>query len=124
MRRVIKQTDSTLYVYELHTFQIDLMDFDEALTLVSQQRRDHALRFRQPCDQRQSVAAYRLLQQALAVEHDVSEPPMFVYGEHGKPAIAGAPDIFFNLSHCRDAVACVVDSVPVACQCFALMQYN
>ena len=32
---------------------------------------------------------------------------------NGKPSILGHPEIFFNISHCRKAVACVVADSPV-----------
>lgn len=88
-------------------------DLDAALRDISEQRREQALRFRHELGQRQSVLAYLLLKKALLREFGISENPLFVYGEHGKPSIVGHPDIHFNLSHCREAVACAVDKVPV-----------
>lgn len=93
--------------------KIDALDFDAALANVSPQRRDHALRYRQERDRRLSVAVYRLLQKALAVEYGITEAPLFEFNEHGKPRIVGHPEIYFNLSHCREAAACVVSPVPV-----------
>ena len=66
-----------------------IWDFDlqEALPAVSPWRRQQALRYLQ-------------------------EPP-FVYGPGGKPSLEGRPDIHFSLSHCSEAVSCVVDGRPV-----------
>lgn len=94
---------------------IDSLDIEESLALVSKQRRQEALRYRQINGQRQSLAVYLLLCEALEKEYGIVERPEFSFGEHGKPFLADHADIHFNFSHCRRAVLCVVDSVPVGC---------
>lgn len=91
------------------------MDFDlqAALSAVSEQRRKQALRYRFERDQRLSVAAYRLLQHALLTEYGIELPPTLDYDTNGKPLLAERPDVHFSLSHCREAVACVVSDQPV-----------
>ncbi len=94
-----------------------------------QWRREQALAFKHDAGRRQSLLAYRLLCQGLREEYGITEPPTFVYGEHGKPHIIikkneklkikksssftprPSPP-FFSLSHCREAVACVIDNLP------------
>lgn len=81
-------------------------------------RRRQALAFKHDAGRRQSLLAYRLLCQGLREEYGIEEPPKFLYGEHGKPYLAplhppmrGAWEQdgpFFSLSHCREAVCCVV----------------
>ena len=90
-----------------------LLDLTEALAAVSAERRTYALRYRREEDQRLCLSAYLLLQRALREEFGLSEVPPFCIGEHGKPVLEGYPDIHFNLSHCREAVACVVSTHPV-----------
>lgn len=90
-----------------------LLDLTEALAAVSAERRTYALRYRREEDQRLCLSAYLLLQRALREEYGLSEVPPFCIGEHGKPALEGYSDIHFNLSHCREAVACVVSTHPV-----------
>ena len=89
------------------------LDLDDALARLSEQRREQALRFKQETGRRTCAAAYLLLCQGLREEYGITEKPFFEYGEHGKPFIAGHPDIHFNLSHCREAVACFVSDRPV-----------
>lgn len=93
----------------------DIWDFDldAALREISGQRREQALKFRHEQGRRLCVLAYRLLKQALREEYGITGNPVFEYNEHGKPSIVGHPGIFFNLSHCREAAACVVSSEPV-----------
>ena len=92
---------------------INDFDLDAALQQLSEQRRQQALRFRYELGQRSCALAYLLLKRALREEYGITENPVFEYGEHGKPTIADHPEIFFNLSHCREAVACAVSDKPV-----------
>ena len=89
------------------------MNLQQELQLVSEERRQKVLAFRHEEGQRLSVAAYRLLQQALLLEYGISTAPVFRYGDHGKPFLSSRPDLFFSLSHCRQAAACVLSSKPV-----------
>ena len=82
--------------------RINDFDLTAALQQLSAQRREQALRFRYELGQRTCALAYLLLKRALSEEYGITENPVFEYGEHGKPAIVGHPEIFFNLSHCRD----------------------
>jgi len=92
-----------------------IWDFDlqEALEAVSPQRRTYALRYHQERDQRLCIAAYRLLQQALWQEYGMAQVPEFYHNAAGKPLLNGHPEIHFSLSHCHQAVACVLSDQPV-----------
>ena len=93
--------------------QYQLMDLATALEAVGPERCQYALRYRQKSDQLQCLAAYLLLQRALREEYGMTAVPPFAYGPNGKPFFEDYPDIQFNLSHCREAVACVVARGPV-----------
>lgn len=92
---------------------INDFDLGSALQQLSPQRRLQALRYKHEQGQRTCVLAYLLLKHALCEEFGLSENPVFEYGEHGKPSIVGHPEIFFNMSHCREAVACAVSRRPI-----------
>ena len=102
------------------------MDFDLrlALTEVSAQRREQALRYRHERDQRLSVAAYRLLQHALLTEYCIQQAPVLAYGTNGKPMLAEWPYIHFSLSHCRESAACVVSDKPVGIDIESIDHYD
>lgn len=104
--------------------QLEKLDLPAALAAVSDQRREHALRYRKEHDQRLSLAAYRLLQRALRVEYGIMESPPFGFEAHGKPILVGRPDIHFSLSHCHEAAACVVGSSPVGIDVESLNHYD
>ena len=99
-------------------------DLEAALRDISEQRRKQALKFRHEQGQRLCVLAYQLLKQGLREEYGITENPIFEYNEHGKPAIVGHPEIYFNLSHCREAVACVVADHPVGIDVECLREYK
>ncbi len=99
-------------------------DLSAALQEISEQRRQQALKFRYEQGQRLCVLAYQLLKQALRDEYGITENPIFEYSENGKPSLVGHPDIFFNLSHCKEAVACVVSDHPIGIDVESLRQYK
>ena len=94
----------------------DIYSFDLQMALdnVSPERREKALRYRQERDQRLSLAAYRLLQDALNSEYGIKAmKPEFIYNDKGKPLLKEHPDIHFSLSHCHDAATLAIDDRPV-----------
>lgn len=103
---------------------INDFDLESALLELSNQRREQALRFKYEQGRRTCVLAYLLLKRALREEYGITENPIFEYGEHGKPSIVGHPEIFFNLSHCREAVACAVSDRPIGIDVESVRQFK
>lgn len=99
-------------------------DLEAALAEISAQRREQALKFRHELGRRQCVLAYLLLKRGLKEEFELTENPLFEYGEHGKPAIVGHPEIHFNMSHCREAVACAVSTRPIGVDVESIGRYK
>ena len=99
-------------------------DFEAALPYLSAQRREQALQFKFELGRKTSAAVYLLLCKGLREEYGITEPPVFEFGEHGKPSIVGHPDIHFNMSHCREAVACAVGSRPVGIDVESVHRYS
>ena len=88
-------------------------DWQAALPLLSEQRREQVLRYRHELGRRQSAAAYLLLCDALRREYGMDLRPTFAYGPHGKPTLVELPHLHFSLSHCREAVCCAVSEQPI-----------
>lgn len=103
---------------------IDLLDLSAALRQISSQRREQALRFKYEQGQRLCVAAYLLLKEALEEQEGITENPVFEYGEHGKPFIAGRPELHFSLSHCKEAAVCVLSRKPVGIDVESIGRYR
>ena len=103
-----------------------IYDFDlpEALNRLSYQRREQALKFKFELGQRTCAAAYLLLCEGLQKEYGLTEKPVFEYGEHGKPFIVDHPEIHFNLSHCREAVVCMVSDKPVGIDVESIREFK
>ena len=80
---------------------------------MSEARRQRIDRFRFPKDRCRSLGAGVLLRKALT-DAGVDET-VFVYGEHGKPRLAGDPGVHFNLSHAGDRAMCVISTHRVGC---------
>lgn len=61
----------------------------------------------------QSAVGYSLLRRILQEQFGFTALPPLYTDEHGKPHLE-AHGIFFSISHCRRAVACIAESHPVA----------
>ena len=86
---------------------------DDAMRLLSRQRRDKTLRYRFERGKMLSAGAGLLLDKMLA-KYGLRERDMrYVEGEHGKPAFEQYPELHFSLSHSGNFVACAIGEVPV-----------
>ena len=103
---------------------IEHFDWQAALPLLSEQRREQCLKFKHELGRKTCAAAYLLLCEGLRKEYGIEEPPVFEYGEHGKPTIVGHPEICFNMSHCREAVICVLSDKPVGVDIESIRRYS
>ena len=103
---------------------IEHFDWEAALPLLSEQRREQCLKFKYENGRKTCAAAYLLLCEGLRQEYGFTEPPVFEYGEHGKPSIVGHPDIFFNMSHCKEAAICVLSDKPVGVDIESMRRYR
>lgn len=97
----------------LLTEHINDFDLETALKQVSEQRRKYALRYKNERDRRLCIKAYLLLCEGLQKEYGITDKPHFHFGKFGKPVLADFPHIHFNLSHCKDAVICVLGNSPM-----------
>ncbi|MDO4757336.1 MAG: 4'-phosphopantetheinyl transferase superfamily protein [Parabacteroides sp.] len=93
----------------------DIYDFDLEIALkeVSEQRRAYALKYKNELDIRLCVKAYLLLCEGLWKKYGITEKPLFEFEKYGKPTLVGYPDIHFNISHCKEAIICVLEDRPV-----------
>ena len=99
-------------------------DFEASLPLLSEQRREVALRYRHELGRKTCAIAYLLLCEGLRKEYGIEEKPLFEYGLHGKPIIVGHPEIRFNMSHCRDAVICALSDREVGVDIESVSHYR
>ena len=91
----------------------------ELLPLVSDERREEALRYKHLFGQFACLKSYVMLRELLETQDvrlrdmGLSHPFRFGYNEHGKPYLIDYPDIHFNLSHCKNGILVAVSDQPV-----------
>ena len=91
--------------------QVTDAEVQRMLPLVDERRREEALRYKHLFGQFVCLKSWLMLEKLLKPlgVNDME----FVYNEHGKPLLKHHPDMHFNLSHCKNGIAVVVDNVPV-----------
>ncbi len=97
------------------------------LSMVSKQRREQALGFTHTFGQYACLKSYCMLMELLQewarmTGSKVADRPIFDYNEFGAPHIDGGP--FFSISHCRDAIAVVVNDAPIGIDVESIRQLN
>ena len=84
--------------------------FARHLPFVSAERRQKALRFKFPMGRALSLGAALLLDEMLQAYGLRELEQQYIIGEHGKPSLAGHPELHFSLSHSGHYVACALGS--------------
>lgn len=83
-------------------------EVNRMLPLVSDQRREQALKFKLVFGRFACLKSYLMLSELTGLTEFG-----FTYNEYGKPSIAGHPEIHFSISHCQHAIAVAVSDSPV-----------
>ena len=82
------------------------------LPLVSDERREEALRYKHLFGQFACLKSYVMLREMLE-SMSLSHPFAFIKNEHGKPFLKEHPEIHFNLSHCKNGILVAVSDQPI-----------
>ena len=86
------------------------------LPMVSQQRREQALRYRHVFGRFCCLKSWLMLSALHIGEME------FLYNEHGKPYIEGGP--FFSISHCKEAIAVALDDQPIGIDVESIRRFD
>lgn len=107
-------------VYVRNIKEVSAEELERLYSQLPQWRKDKADAFRHEQGRRECILSFALLQLALSETFGITDELLFGYAEHDKPYLENHPEVFFNISHCREAVACVVDERPVGIdvECF------
>ena len=92
--------------------QITEEEINRLLPLVSEERREEAMRYKHRFGRFTGLKSYVMLREMLE-QRGISHPFHIERNEHGKPFLVHHPDVHFNLSHCKNGIAVVVDNAPV-----------
>lgn len=84
----------------------------QVLAFLPSWRRERVLAYKQESRQMESALAYIELSRALALRGLQDIKPRFEYNEHGKPFLPLYPNLHFSISHCSQAVGCVLSEMP------------
>ena len=108
-------------------------ELEAAIASLPDWRREKALRFKHEQGRKECTFAYLLLCQALKESYGINEQPSFQIGEHGKPELVFNPNqtvnsqlstVNFNISHCKQAIACVLSETPVGVDVESIGRYR
>ena len=97
-------------------------EIQRLLLLVSDQRREEALKYKHLFGQFACLKSYVMLRELLESietrdarlrDTGLTHPFQFDYNEHGKPFLADHPNIHFNISHCKNGIAVAVADQPI-----------
>ena len=91
--------------------QVTELEVQRMLPLVDEQRRNEALRYKHLFGQFACLKSWLMLKELLNTL-GIKDLKM-EYNEHGKPYLLHHPEVHFNLSHCKNGIAVVVDLAPV-----------
>jgi len=142
------EKDYKLYVLD-NLAAITSDELEAAIASLPDWRREKALRFKQEQGRKECTYAYLLLCQALKEAYGIDEQPSFIIGEHGKPELSFTSpltslpsslsphtpnhncqlstvncQLHFTLSHCRQAIACVISERPVGVDVESIGRYS
>ena len=91
--------------------QVSEAEVQRMLPLVDEQRRKEALRYKHLFGQFTCLKSWLMLKELLK-PLGITDLKMD-FNEHGKPFLPHHRDVHFNLSHCKNGIAVVVDFSPV-----------
>ena len=89
-------------------YLLDEEAFSKWLPLVSEERQAKALRFKHAAGRALSLGVALLFDEMLRERGLRERDLQYIIGEHGKPSLAGHPEIHFSFSHSGHAVACAI----------------
>lgn len=124
-RRKKKSTlDTKRHICIAEINAIDELQVDSIIAELPSWRAEKALAFKHLQGRKESALSFHLLQKVLREEFGIAEEIAFEYNEHGKPSLKNHPEVYFNISHCKNAVACAVSEKPIGIDVEMLGRYK
>lgn len=113
-----------IYVSE-DFLRISKQDYLKCISLLSEQRLEKMRQYQFETDRKACMGSYLLLRYGLMQEYGFLQKPELQIGDgEGKPKLRQARGVFFNLSHCCDAVACAIDRNEVGLDVQSIEEYS
>lgn len=95
-----------------HVADLSEAQTERLIASLPEWRRETALRFKHLQGRRECAVGYIELLRGLRIRFGINGLPAFDYNEHGKPYLPEHPDIHFSISHCKEAVGCLISDRP------------
>ena len=95
-----------------HIAEMSEQQTEKLINSLPDWRREQALRFKHLQGRRECAVGYVELLRGMRQCFGISDFPSFIYNEHGKPLLKEYPDLYFSISHCKEAVGCFVSDRP------------
>lgn len=95
--------------------EMNATELRNAILCLPAWRREIALNFKFDIDRQLCTKSYLLLAKGLKEDFGISEQPKFAYQKQGKPYLKDASNIYFNMSHCKNGILCVIGNEPLGC---------
>lgn len=110
--RTFAPNNYNMYYYHIiDELSISPGTLQDYLAALPEWRRAEAMKFKFENGKKECAMSYRLLCSLLSEHFAITEQPAFTIGTHGKPYLSlstSSLPLFFSLSHCKNAVACIV----------------
>ena len=87
-------------------------------------RQEACRRYKQVAGKRACLISWLLLSEGLREQYGIADPGGWVCNEHGKPYLKDCPHIFFNISHCKNAVVCALADFEIGADVQDIRPYN
>ena len=81
---------------------------DDYIGILPPGRRARAERYRNISDKVNCIVSYLMLKDLLQEHYGIEDPGDFILNEHGKPFLKGNSDIYFSISHTKNAAVVAV----------------
>ena len=93
------------------------------MNVLPEWRKEQMLKMKHLRGQIQCAVGYLMVMECIGIHRDACNE-RWVYNEHGKPYFYGRDDLFFNISHCKSAVAVAVDDEEVGIDIEEVARYK
>ena len=120
-----EKENAIAYIYLFEDLKnIDEGFIDENIDRLPPERKERCLRYRNKSDKAACILAYMLLSKMLLEQYNIDTVPNFTYNEHSKPYLKDTDNLFFSISHTKNAVAVVVTDFEIGLDIETIREVN
>jgi len=102
-----------IYIFPIPSELNPEREFNDLVSHLPSWRFNKAMSYINCLDRYLCAKSFIMLKDGLKNDFGITGNLQFEYSEYGKPSLKGYPFIYFNISHCNNAVACAISSIPV-----------